>query len=250
MNGQLSVDVEQRLPVVVVRPRGVLDAYTAADLRAGLLTCLADQPPGIVIDTTELSVVDEIGLTVVASVAQQSERWPGTRFALTADTEELAAAVERMGVGRYVAVRPDREAALKEASQWPVPPSSRCRIEPDRNAPSVARAAVQEFCKEQGIGGDGDAAQLVASELVTNAVVHAGTTIDLTLRLIAPLLHIAVRDGGNGQARIGGIIDESSESGRGLLLVDALASGWGTLVPDAGKVVWATVRVKPVIRLG
>jgi anti-sigma regulatory factor (Ser/Thr protein kinase) len=108
----------------------------------------------------------------------------------------------------------------------------------------VARAAVHEFCEDQGLGGN-DAAQLVASELVTNAVVHAGTPIDLTLRLVTSQLHIAVRDLSTGQARIGGIVDESSESGRGLLLVDALASAWGTLLPDVGKVVWATVRIKP-----
>jgi anti-anti-sigma factor len=248
MSGELSFDVEQRLPVVVVRPRGVLDAYTAADLRAVLLACLAEQPTGVVIDTSELSVADDIGLTVLVSVAQQSERWPGTRFAMSARTAEFAAAAERMGVARSVSVCADMEAALKEANQWPVPPSARQRIDPDRNAPSVARAAVHDFCQAQRVGGDGDAAQLVASELVTNAVVHARTLIDLTLRLIPPHLHIAVRDCGDGQARIGGIIDESSETGRGLLLVDALATAWGTFVPDVGKVVWATVRVKPVDR--
>ncbi len=244
MSGVLSVDVERRLPVVVVRPRGVLDAYTASDLRAGLLSCLAEQPAGVVIDTVDLAVGDEIGLTALVSVARQSERWPGTRFVVSGDAG-FAAAADRMGVARHVTVCPSIEAAMKEANQWPVPPTARQRIKPDRNAPSVARAAVQEFCQEQGIDGSGDTAQLVASELVTNAVVHAGTPIDLTLRLVSPHLHIAVRDSGAGQARINSIVDESSESGRGLILVDALASSWGTLLPDVGKVVWAAVRIKP-----
>jgi len=65
------------------------------------------------------------------------------------------------------------------------------------------------------------------------------------LRLIPPLLHIAVRDTGPGEARIADIVDESSPSGRGLLLVDALATAWGSFVPNAGKVVWATIRVRP-----
>jgi hypothetical protein len=34
------------------------------------------------------------------------------------------------------------------------------------------------------------------------------------------------------------------EGGRGLLLLDALAAGWGSTVLDDGKVVWATVRVR------
>jgi anti-anti-sigma factor len=246
MSGTLSVEVERRQPVFVLRPSGVLDAYTAADLRAGLLRCLAEQPSGVVIDATELSISDDIGLTVLAGVAQQSERWPGTRFAIAAGTAEFAAAFDRMGVARYMKVYPDEDAALREANRWPVAPSARQRIAPDRNAPSIARAAVHDFCAGQCIGGDGDAAQLVASELVTNAVIHAGTSIDLTLRLVSGQLHIAVRDGGDGQARIGGIINESSESGRGLILVDALAEAWGTFLPDVGKVVWAIVKVRPL----
>jgi anti-sigma regulatory factor (Ser/Thr protein kinase) len=117
-------------------------------------------------------------------------------------------------------------------------------VGPDRNAPGLARLAVQEFCEELGVDGDGDSAQLVASELVTNAVVHAGTDIDLTLRLIPPLLHVAVRDGSTQPARIADIVDQSSPSGRGLLLVDALSTAWGSVVLNSGKVVWATIRVR------
>jgi anti-anti-sigma factor len=244
MSGQFSFEVENVPAATILRPRGVLDAYTAADLRAALLRCLAEQPSGLVVDASELTITDDIGLTVLASVAQQSDHWPGTRFAVIGASVDVAAAIDRMGVTRYMKICTDREAALRELGQWPVPPTARHRIAPDRDAPGLARAAVHEFCVANGLGDD-DAAQLVASELVTNAVVHAGTSIDLTLRLVPPLLHIAVRDGGEGQARIAGIVDESSESGRGLLLVDAMTSAWGTLVPDVGKIVWATVRVRP-----
>jgi anti-anti-sigma factor len=248
MSGQFSFEVEDAQSAVVIRPRGALDAYTAPDLRAALLRCLASQPASLVLDASELSVTDDVGLTVLASVAQQSERWPGTRFAVIGASVDVATSIERMGITRYMKICPDRDTAFRELRQSPVPPLTRHRIAPDRNAPSVARAAVQDFCRAHGVGGDGDAAQLVASELVTNAVVHAGTTIDLTLRLVPPLLHIAVGDGGEGQARIATIVDESSESGRGLLLVDALASAWGTFVPDNGKIVWATVPVRSVNR--
>jgi len=73
--------------------------------------------------------------------------------------------------------------------------------------------------------------------------VHAGTAIDLTLRFLPPLLHIAVRDLAGGIPRMTGVLDESAESGRGLLLVDALAVRWGSFVPHRGKIVWAQVRV-------
>jgi anti-anti-sigma regulatory factor len=247
MSDEFSVEVEHMSPMVLVLPRGVLDALTAPDLRAALLECLAEQPIGVIVDASELSVLDDIGMMVLSSVAQQSERWPGTSFAVVAPTNEFAAGLARMGADRYMSVCTDRDAAFIELSRRPVPPWSRHRISPGRNAPGIARAAVQAFLEEQGVG-DGDAAQLVASELVTNAVVHAGTLIDLTLRLTPPFLHIAVRDGGAGQVRIRSIVDESSESGRGLLLVDALATAWGSLVSQSGKIVWATVRVSSAIR--
>jgi anti-anti-sigma factor len=242
MNDEFSVEVEHLSPVALVLPRGVLNALTAPDLHAALLECLAGQPNGVIVDASELSVLDDVGLTVLSSAARQSERWPGARFAVVAPTNEVAAGLARMGVDRYMLVCADRDAALIELSRRPAPPWSRHRISPGRDAPGIARAAVQAFLAKQDIR-DGDAAQLVASELVTNAVVHAGTLIELTLRLTPPFLHIAVRDSGAGQVRMKAIVDESAENGRGLLLVDALAAAWGSIVPKSGKIVWAKVRV-------
>jgi anti-anti-sigma factor len=238
------VQIELAQPVAVVRASGVLDAYSATDLRTALLECVVDQPDGVVVDMTDLAVTDDVALTVVGSVARQSEVWPGTRFALAGASAKVEESVNRLGLERYVTLCPDAKSALSTLSQSPVAASRRDYINPDRNAPGVARAAVDEFCTEHGVVG-GDAAQLIASELVTNAVVHAGTPIELTLRLVSPLLHIAVRDGGDGYVKIPDIVDESSISGRGLLLVDAMATAWGSVIPQRGKVVWATVRVRP-----
>src|SRR5262249_5718013 len=159
---------------------------------------------------------------------------------------ELHRAAGRLGIQDVVGWCPDVASALTELGDVQAPPTARMRIVPDRDAPGHARTAVQEFCQRLAVGGDRDPAQLVAPELVTNAVVHAGTTIELTLRLLSPMLHIAVRDGGPGRPHVADV-DESSETGRGLMLVDALASSWGTFLPDTGKVVWATVRVRSLL---
>lgn len=92
-------------------------------------------------------------------------------------------------------------------------------------------------------------AQLVASELITNAVMHAGTPMVLTLRLLPDALSVAVRDGDPRPARITDIANESSERGRGLLLVDAFSDSWGNFFPSSGKVVWAKVRLPSPDRL-
>jgi len=245
MIGRFSFELERTQPVSLLRARGVLDAYTAADLRGAMVECLTEQPAGVLIDVSDLALADDVALTVLASTARESLRWPGTRFALGGANRHFAASVDRLGVSRYVTVCPDRASALLELGRWPVPPSRRRRLTPDQFAPGLARDAVRDFCDECRVR-DGDAAQLVASELVTNAVLHARTAIDLTLRFVPPYLQISVRDGGPGEVRLAENVDEFSQNGRGLLLVDALATAWGSLFPSAGKIVWATVRVRSI----
>ncbi len=242
MNGRVSVEVERTYPVAVLRPSGTLDADTALDLRDVLLESLVRQPAGVVLDLFGLTIVDEAGLSVLTSVAQENARWPGAEFALTG-RPEVRAAAHRLGIDRHLRVCDDRGGALSALATVPVPALRRDHLRPERAAPGLARVAVQEFCEQQGVGPDADAAQLIASELVTNAVVHTNSDMELTLRMLPRQLQIAVRDGGSGRPRLAPEVDENSATGRGLLLVDALASRWGTFVPRTGKVVWAAVPV-------
>jgi anti-sigma regulatory factor (Ser/Thr protein kinase)/anti-anti-sigma regulatory factor len=249
VSGGLTIELDRTRPFVRLRASGTLDAFTAPDLSAALLEAVAEQAVGVLIEVDDLTVTDDVGLAVFATVGAQNRNWPGCGLVLAGPNAKLHAAAERMGIIPYVPMCPDRPTALAHLAQIPVPAWQREDITADRNAPGVARAAVADFCARHGIGGGamgGETAQLVASELVTNAVVHAGTPIQLTLRLLTPLLHIAVRDSGQGHVRISGTVDETAENGRGLVLVDALSAAWGSFVPPIGKVVWAAIRVRPL----
>ena len=71
-------------------------------------------------------------------------------------------------------------------------------------------------------------AALVVSELVTNAVRHAeGTPVGLRMWRAAHELRIEVTDGTPAPARLR-CAGEADESGRGMLLVAAVAKEWGT----------------------
>ncbi len=82
-------------------------------------------------------------------------------------------------------------------------------------------------------------ALIVGYELVANAVVHAGTPVRLRLSRLPYGLGIEVDDGDPTPPCPVVHQDPSSPSGRGLRMVMALASRWGTRPTGTGKVVWA-----------
>jgi anti-sigma regulatory factor (Ser/Thr protein kinase) len=87
-----------------------------------------------------------------------------------------------------------------------------------------------------------DVALLLASELVTNAVRYGGGGVTISVVQDDSLMRIEVGDAGNVlPPRPGGHRDLSAGGGRGLQLVEAFASRWGShrVEPQRhGKVTW------------
>lgn len=88
-----------------------------------------------------------------------------------------------------------------------------------------------------------ETAVLLTSEVVTNAVVHAQTEIDVLVAVRAPSVRIAVRDQGPGLpvVRKG---DAGDAVGLGLTLVRGMAEDWGVVQHDDldSKWVWFELR--------
>jgi anti-sigma regulatory factor (Ser/Thr protein kinase) len=85
-----------------------------------------------------------------------------------------------------------------------------------------------------------DTVQLLVSELVTNAVVHARSAPTVAIHLFDDHVHVEVLDDRGDGARLTEA-DLDAESGRGVALVDALAQRWGSLTVERGKIVWFDV---------
>lgn len=81
-----------------------------------------------------------------------------------------------------------------------------------------------------------DTATLLVSELATNAVIHATSTIRLRVG-VGDDIRVEVRDGSE-DAPIVGIADSDQDSGRGLAIVTTLADSWDWSPRPSGKVVW------------
>lgn len=110
----------------------------------------------------------------------------------------------------------------------------------DVDAPALARAIVTEH--GANLPGDLlDDARLLVSELVGNAVRYGQSEITLRLRTNPPGIGVAVADRGEQLPTMpGGQPDPTQPSGRGLLIVAAIATRWGIdpTRPGPGKTVW------------
>lgn len=87
-----------------------------------------------------------------------------------------------------------------------------------------------------------DDAGLVLAELVTNALLHAGTQIVVGVSVSDTALRLEVADGSPARpsARRHSL---TATTGRGMGLVAALSSAWGVSENGSGKVVWAEIAV-------
>ena len=101
------------------------------------------------------------------------------------------------------------------------------------DSPGLARHFVADHMRLWGHESLIHDAMLMTSEVVTNAVTHAAPPVELTVEHLQGGVVVLVADGAHGPAEL------QSSGGRGLRIVDMLASAWGvSQVPNDGKVVW------------
>lgn len=109
--------------------------------------------------------------------------------------------------------------------------------------PQSARAArhfveglLREWRREHVV----DLVTLLTSELVTNAVMHARSALDLQVECLQDGVRVCVHDRGEG-VPVRRHVSIEATSGRGLALVDTLARRWGVDPEPSGKAVWFEV---------
>ena len=85
-------------------------------------------------------------------------------------------------------------------------------------------------------------AELLTAELVTNAVLHVGGRVTLHAEFDGAVLHVDVEDDSSAPPVAGPRDDRGA--GRGIQLVDDLATAWGVEPRDNGKVVWFEIDLR------
>ncbi|QCX79835.1 hypothetical protein C9F11_31220 [Streptomyces sp. YIM 121038] len=108
----------------------------------------------------------------------------------------------------------------------------------DLRAVSEARAALRDLLRRWGRSGSSDVAELLTSELVTNALVHTDRDAVLTATVGPRRLRVEVRDFVGRRPRMRTPAAGDATHGRGLMLVQSLADAWGVRAHGVGKAVW------------
>lgn len=228
----------------LVRPKGTLRAETYSLLRDGLFKYAAEAPDAVLVDLDSLYIDHEHLLSVFSLVWMRVAEWPGVPIMIIASDEERNEGLRRSAIARYVPVHGSLAEALAAVATEPTRRRVNTALESAATAPGHARALVRESCSRWGVDRLTDDVQLVATELVENALKHTNVEPRLRLDLRRGLFTVAVTDDSPTEP----VVREPSphrDGGRGLRLIAELARAWGyTPTLNGGKVVWAVLSAR------
>jgi anti-anti-sigma regulatory factor len=228
---------------VALRVSGELGLETATHLRDALLKCVAEQPAGVIVDLGTLRVRDGSSLAVFNILVRWLAALPGSVVVLARPRPGVRAVLRRWRIDRYLAVSDTMSDARRALRQPGAMGQMSERLAPVPESIPVGRWLVVRACEQWGLADAAVPAGQIATELVGNAVQHAGTPIDLVLTYLRPRhLHIAVHDG-SAQLPRPRTPESDDDHGHGLLVVEAFATAYGAIPTRDGKVVWASLLV-------
>ena len=116
------------------------------------------------------------------------------------------------------------------------------QLPPERSSPSAARRWVRPMV--EGRVDDIEGALLCVSEVVTNAVLHAGTSCEVSVDLGDDRVRIEVRDFAPDRLPVPRELSHTSSTGRGLHILAGCTERWGVERNDDAKTVWFELGVE------
>jgi len=236
----LRTGIREGVPVLSVSGR--LDAGGVGAVEALLTQAMACDQAIVPCDLTGLDYLSPHAVRKLIEVAADRPRCPDPVVLCAASgqpAQMLAAVDPGERLPRYATVA-DAVADPHDEPRWAqLSLTCDCHL----SSPRWARAFVTRVCTDWRLEGLVDEVSLLASELVTNAVIHAGGAAHIALQRCGDQLTVAVRDGSDATPRVR-TAQPWEESGRGLHLVEVLACADGSYHrPGGGKVVWCSMQL-------
>jgi anti-sigma regulatory factor (Ser/Thr protein kinase) len=219
-------------------------AEVAEPAYQSMLVALAEEPAEVVCDLTGVTgPFPRDAVNLIASMGAEVQQWPGSPVGVVCHSLVLRQRLGQHPDAQHLVIAERRGAVLSRLANHPSRTVVRRPLPPETRSSAAARQLVAEACLDWDCGIQLEAATLIASEMVTNALLHAGTSLELSVARCEDRLRVAVGDGGVRRPHRQPM-DTSRVTGRGMLLVAAFSKSWGVLpTADGGKVVWAVLDV-------
>jgi anti-sigma regulatory factor (Ser/Thr protein kinase) len=247
--GTLAFSVHHDLgaDVATARFAGDVTVSSVPVIRATLLACLAECPAAVVIDLCDVDLVSTDALLELPELARRRDFLPDVALLVCLRNDLRGDGHVSTSLGSLPVFHSKLDALAAAANARDLLRRRMLSASMDLRAPAHARHTVRQACADWGFDHLMNIAELVTSELVTNAVRHARTDVDVEVLQRGDFVHLRVRDQSTAVPRLRpGTGPSLGSGGRGLRLVDVYASGWGYVRSADGKVVWATMRARPL----
>ncbi len=229
----LRQEFENGIHTVVVS--GAVGAGEVDSLLCTVRQALAQEPRGVVVDLSAAPELTGAALTSLSSLAARPSGWPRASVAFCPSRSDIVAGLAGMSV------HTDRDDAARHIDDRSDAVRERVDLTHSLDSPAQARAIVVACTERFGLEDVCDDLTLVVSEMVTNAVRHAGPPVALEIQADPDSVFVAVNDGSPIRPQLR-LADDDAEGGRGLLLVDLLCVEHGVRPDPSGKTVWAVLR--------
>jgi anti-sigma regulatory factor (Ser/Thr protein kinase) len=251
-DGCVSVTADVHAGVIEVAVHGRWSPALRIEAWTAVTKCFVEHPLAVIVDLHDLG--DPLATSAPAwwTMGMTGARMtpPVSVVMCLPSSAALAGRLNRLGAKRSLPVFATMpEARIAVADRLPLTQRVQLHLAPQPDAAGQARGLINDICRAWRLPQLAHPAALIITELVGNAVRHAGTDILVTVSRRGTGMHLAVNDddprlpelADPAPQRHGGPADDS----HGLRAVHAAATVWGAMPTDKGKVVWAMVRPSP-----
>lgn len=229
--------VHSTSPLGLIELQGALRMDTTPRLRTVARKVMAEAPYAIILDLSGLDDVEEASVSVFPALGHQAAAAADGELILAAACPTTRAVLRR-SAPLFVRMFDTRAQAMEAALRAPARRRVTRQLPADPHAGRTARRVLEEVCSRWRLDPLLDSAQMIVTELVTNAVQYVGEPIELCVTVRQQVLRIAVSDRSRVLPVLPGVGTESPSAG-GLRLVGYLASRCGVIPTVWGKTVWA-----------
>jgi DNA-binding NarL/FixJ family response regulator len=227
---------------VALRVRGGFEIVAEAETGEQAVGLAATHRPDVIV--LDLGLPDLAGRDLLTRIRRES---PTSRVVVFSGGDNDRAWFEQRSAG-YVVKGEEIDRLLQvvaDVASDQTHDTASLELPGEQIAPREARAVVRDLLHRWGFRDLVDEATVVVSELVANAVEHAGSVCTVLVERAEGSIRIEVRDEGPRADLPGatpgtapGPVSRDAERGRGLMIVSALATEWGVDATERSKSVW------------